>query len=138
MRTKSAMCATFFAVTFLAMPDHCRAEPMSIYGSHTAPEGSLPGWRQLLGSNAPDTGAPARWAPLSTEGDLLGAEQIRSLGGIVGFGGRLGVVMDTSGDLPRMRGLSFSPTDSMRIEASGIVEENMRNIGGRLSVRFSF
>lgn len=138
MRTKSAVCTAFLAVTFLATPEQILAQPALIDGSDIVSEGNPDGWQQILISNRPAFGEAAPWASMSMDADLSGAERVGSLRGIFGLGGSLGVVLDTSGDLPRMRGLAFSPTDNMRIEASGIVEENMRSIGGRVSVHFRF
>ena len=70
--------------------------------------------------------------------DTPGAKRERPLRGVIGLSGPLGVILDYSSGLPRMRGLAFSPNDLVRIEASGSIDQDLDNVGGQISVHFNF
>lgn len=59
-------------------------------------------------------------------------------GGVVQLPGPFGIVVDVSSGVPRMRGLSVSATDYMRIEARGRFALNPGSIGAEISVHFNF
>ena len=57
---------------------------------------------------------------------------------IVGLGGPLGVVVDYSQGLPRVRGLSLMPSDAVTLEASGRIGTGFDDVSGQLSLHLSF
>ena len=57
---------------------------------------------------------------------------------IVGLGGPLGVVVDYSQGLPRVRGLSLTQGDAVTIEASGRIGTGFDDVSGQLSLHLSF
>ncbi|MFK7943681.1 MAG: hypothetical protein AB8B85_12320 [Paracoccaceae bacterium] len=59
-------------------------------------------------------------------------------GGVIGLGGPFGVIVDYSSDVPRLRGLAFSPAEGMRLEATGEFNTDTDRLGGRVSVHFNF
>ena len=57
---------------------------------------------------------------------------------IVGILGPLGLVVDHSSGLPRVRGLSLSPNDALTLEASGSIGNGFDDMRGQLSLHLSF
>ena len=104
----------------------------------------------LIGSTAEHGQAERFWgmqdahALGALEGDasdlgLSGYDPPRGgLSGVIGVHDAFGVVLDYSNDLPRVRGIAFSPNRHVRFEARGQIDPGLDSMGGRVSVHFNF
>ncbi|MEM1300755.1 MAG: hypothetical protein AAGH68_15900, partial [Pseudomonadota bacterium] len=94
-------------------------------GSSQPEQGTARIWGSLDLANG--TPVPANFAEDAPKGE-------RPSGGIIGIGENFGVILDYSQDLPRVRGLAFTPTEFMRVEARGQIDADLSNVGARVSV----
>ena len=58
--------------------------------------------------------------------------------GVIGLVGPLGVILDYSSGIPRMRGFALTDGEHVRLEASGRVAPDFQDVTGQLRVLFRF
>lgn len=61
-----------------------------------------------------------------------------TLRGTIGLFGPVGAVIDYADSVPQFRGVSFSPNESVRIEATGSIDGRFGGPGGQIMLRFEF
>lgn len=85
-------------------------------------------------------GTPSVGASRSALGRVLGRSTVNAAQQrtVVNLVGEFGMVIDYSSGLPRVGGFSLSPSDDVRVEASGGIGDGFGDVSGQVSIHFRF
>lgn len=135
------------------LPAAVAAEPMSVQPARV-PDASpaarswAPGWapdwatdlnapqvQPYYGGNLERRFDEQDWRDRRESG--FSADRPSAPSGFIASMGRFGLKVDSSGDGPKIRGLAWTPNDSMSVVAGGNLGSD-NGVGASLSIRFSF
>lgn len=116
-----------------AASDQLSTREALLIGSGDAPQAEGDLWGELslsTGSIEPETGL--------TDLDSFYGGGEQPTGGVIGFGGPFGLILDYRADNTRVGGFAYAPNDQVRLEARGELKSGNEDVGGSLTVHFSF
>lgn len=137
MRTKYLACSVLILGVSALVTSHANAQSISRGEMHFDGSEVLKDRHDGLSGNLGAAGQRGTFIAFS-EAEPGEPRRETSMRGIIGLSGPLGLILDYSSGMPRVRGLAFSPSDSVRIEASGSMDQDLDDVGGQISIHLRF